>query len=98
MVGDRDPFRGLKQSLTCAFLDHAGRCLGDGAILQARRPPGYLGLQTKGNPMRSAHAWNLIGKKWVERGMDMGWRAQERELTRPRLVVYGVTQNRTRLK
>ena len=29
--------------------------------------------------MRSAHAWNLIGKKWLERGMDMGWRAQERE-------------------
>ena len=48
--------------------------------------------------MRLAHAWNLIGKKWLERGMDMGWRAQERELTRARLVVHGVTQSWTQLK
>ena len=82
MVGGRDPFRGLKQSLTCAFLDHAGRRLGEGTVLEARRPPGYLGLQ-QGNPMGSAHAWNLIGKKWGERCVDMGWRARERELTGP---------------
>ena len=42
-VGDRDPFRDLKQGLTCAFIDHAGRCLENGAILEARRPLRNLG-------------------------------------------------------
>ena len=42
-VGDRDPFRDLKQGLTCAFIDHDGRCLENGAILEARRPLRNLG-------------------------------------------------------
>lgn len=86
-VGDRDPFRGLKQGLTYAFIDHDGRCLENGTILEARRPLRNLGQQTKGNPVSSEHAWNLIGMSWGERCRDAGWRARERGLTRARLAV-----------